>query len=162
MNIRPARLEDLPELLEIYNDAIQNLTATFDLEPQTLEERKLWFEAHDENYPLIVAEIDGKVAGYCSLSPYRPKKAYRQTTEISIYLNSSFRGHGIGKQLMTEIIKQAKQLNFHAIIAIITGGNEVSVKLHERFGFQFMGYLKEVGFKFDEWQDVHFYQLLLK
>ncbi|GGH87249.1 phosphinothricin acetyltransferase [Pullulanibacillus pueri] len=161
MEIRKAQKEDLPQLLEIYNEAIRTLTATFDLQEQTLEERKIWFEAHGENYPLIVAVIDQEIAGYCSLSPYRPKQAYAYTAEISIYLSEKFRGQGIGKPLIKEILDLAKQKGFHTIIAIITGGNEGSVKLHERFGFHHTGVIKEAGLKFSEWQDVHFYQLML-
>ncbi|GGE38073.1 N-acetyltransferase [Pullulanibacillus camelliae] len=162
MEIRKAVKEDLPELLTIYNEAIRTLTATFDLKEQSLEERQAWFDQHGENYPLIIAEIDNQIAGYCSLSPYRPKAAYAYTAELSIYLSSKFRGRGIGKQLIKEILEKAKQLHFHTIIAIITGGNASSVKLHERFGFKYVGCIKEAGLKFGEWQDVCFYQFMVE
>jgi len=161
MNIREAVREDLPELLAIYNEAIRTLTATFDLEEQTLEERQAWFEQHGEHYPLIIAEVDNQVAGYCSLSPYQPKAAYAYTAELSIYLSVKFRGKGIGTHLIKEILKRARQLKFHTVIAIITSGNDSSVRLHERLGFTCVGHLQEAGLKFGKWQDVSFYQLMI-
>jgi len=161
MTIRQATLEDLPEMLAIYNDAILHLTATFDLVEQQLEERGRWFDQHGGRNPLIVAEVEGSIAGYASLSPFREKEAYKDTTEISIYLSGDYRGQGIGKALMAEIIKLAEQLEYHVIIAGITTGNEGSVHVHKKFGFEFIGTFKEVGFKFGEWQSVDFYQLIL-
>ncbi|KSU81893.1 phosphinothricin acetyltransferase [Fictibacillus enclensis] len=161
VHIRDALPRDLPALLDIYNEAIRTLTATFDLEEQTLEQRKKWFEKYGGAFPLIVAKVDGKVAGYGSLSPFRDKEAYARTTEVSLYISSEFRGQGIGKELMKEILQRASNLGYHTVIGGITGGNESSVRLHKRFGFDFVGCLKEVGHKFDRWQDVHFYQLIL-
>lgn len=159
--IREATEADLPEILEIYNEAIRNTVATFDLEEQSLEQRMLWFRKYGGRHPLIVAEVEGQVAGYCSLSTFREKDAYASTTEISVYISEAHRGKGIASILMTDIIDRAKQLKYHTIIAGITGGNEASVKLHKKFGFEFIGNFKEVGCKFDAWQDVHFYQLML-
>jgi len=161
MKIREAIKEDLPELLDIYNEAIRTLTATFDLKEQTLEERRVWFEQHNNHYPLITAEVDNQVVGYCSLSPYQPKAAYAYTAELSVYLSAKFQGRGIGTHLVKEILKRAKQLKFHSVIAIITSGNDGSVRLHERLGFTYMGHLKEAGLKFGEWQDIYFYQLMI-
>ena len=162
LTIREANIDDLPEMLAIYNDAILHLTATFDLEEQTIEEREKWFNAHGGRNPLIVAEVDGHVAGYASLSPFRDKEAYKDTTEISIYISKDFRGLGLGRQLMEEILNLAARLNYHVIIAGITSGNDGSVRLHEKYGFEFIGRFKEVGNKFGEWQSVDFYQLILK
>jgi L-amino acid N-acyltransferase len=161
MNIRDAKLEDLPEMLAIYNEAIRNLTATFDLMEQSIEERELWFNKYGGNYPLLVAELNGEIVGYCGLSPYNAKAAYARTVELSIYLSDKHRGKGIGSELMNAIIEKAKMLEFHTIIAGITEGNDGSVKLHEKFGFEFAGKLKEVGFKFGQWQHVLYHQLLL-
>jgi L-amino acid N-acyltransferase len=161
LHIREANLSDLPSMLDIYNDAIRNLTATFDLEEQTLDERKIWFDNHDGKYPLIVAELNSEVVGYSCLSPFRAKPAYSSSTELSIYISPNHRGHGIGVTLMKEILHRAIELGYHTVISGITGGNDVSVKLHKRFRFEFVGCFKEVGLKFGQWQDVHFYQLLI-
>jgi L-amino acid N-acyltransferase YncA len=162
MLIRKAVLDDVPDILEIYNDAVLHTTATFDLEEKTLEDRIQWFHKYNDTYPLIVAELDGKVAGYCSLSPFREKEAYKQTVEISVYVHKDVRGKGIARQLIEHILELSKKAGHHVIIAGITAGNDISVRLHESFGFTLAGTFREVGFKFGEWQDVLFYQLLLK
>jgi L-amino acid N-acyltransferase len=161
LKIRDAHIDDLPTLLSIYNDAIVNTTATFDLEPESLEKRKIWFAKYGGKYPLIVSEWHGEVVGYGSLSPFREKPAYNSTTELSIYIDSTARGLGIGTALMTELINRANVHGFHTMIGGITAGNEGSIALHKKFGFTLAGHFKEVGFKFDTWQDVLFYQLIL-
>ncbi|MGS2776462.1 N-acetyltransferase family protein [Robertmurraya sp. GLU-23] len=161
LKIREAHINDLPFLLSIYNDAIVNTTATFDLEPESLEKRKTWFAKYGGKYPLIVSEWNGEVVGYGSLSAFREKPAFNSTTELSIYISSSARGLGIGTALMTELITRAKENGFHTMIGGITQGNEGSIALHKKFGFTLAGHFKEVGFKFDDWQDVLFYQLIL-
>ncbi len=162
VKIRDAIEQDLPSMLAIYNHAIVNLPATFDLEKQNLEERKGWFQQFGDYYPLIVAELDGRIAGYCCLSAFRTKPAYSRTAELSVYLDPEFHGQGIGSLLMAEILHIAKARDFHVIVAGITGGNETSVKLHDKFGFEFVGCFKEVGYKFNAWQDVWFYQKIIK
>ncbi|MFB5269830.1 GNAT family N-acetyltransferase [Paenibacillus enshidis] len=159
--LREATLQDLPEMLAIYNEAVLHSTATFDLEAQTLEERTTWFHNHGGKYPLIVAELDGKVAGYACLSPFRAKPAYAYSTELSIYIDAGFRGCGIGSALMTDILNRAAALGYHTVISGLVGGNEASRRLHEKFGFAYIGAFQEVGLKFGEWQDVHFYQLFV-
>ncbi|CAM2877818.1 GNAT family N-acetyltransferase [Paenibacillus sediminis] len=162
LSIREAQLNDLPEMLDIYNEAIRNLVSTFDLEEQTLEQRTVWFQKYGGKYPLIVAELDSQIVGYCCLSSFREKPAYSRTAELSLYIADGYRGQGIGSTLLKEIIDRAKQLSYHTIIAGITGGNEESVKLHLKYGFEFIGTFREVGYKFGAWRDVMFYQLLLE
>ncbi|NLM13264.1 MAG: N-acetyltransferase [Epulopiscium sp.] len=161
ISIRRAVLNDIEAIAEIYNDAISNSTATFDLEEKTLEDRKQWFNEHDDTYPIIVAEYEGNVVGYGSLSSFRPKRAYERTVEHSIYIHKDFRGKGIGSLLMTELIKLASELKYHVMVAVITEGNEDSIRLHKKFNFEYAGSLKEVGHKFNHWQSIVFYQLFL-
>lgn len=162
MNIRHAVLEDVPGILDIYNDAVLNTTATFDLREQTLEERYAWFQKYGDTYPLLVAEENGHVLGYCSLSAFREKEAYKSTAEISVYVHKDARGKGVARALMQSILELAPAKGFHMIVAGITKGNDISIRLHEDFGFTFAGCLHEAGYKFNEWQDVLFYQLILK
>ncbi len=161
VRIRDAVEADLPSMMEIYNEAIRNSTVTFDTEEKTLEDKMRWFRKFGERYPLIVAELDGKVVGYCGLKSFREKDAYRSTTELSIYINKNYRGNKIGSLLMKEIIERAIRLGYHTIISGISGGNEASFKLHEKFGFECVGRFREVGFKFNDWRDVYFYQRIL-
>lgn len=161
MMIRTAELRDLPELLEIYNYEVVNGTATFDLQPKTLEERRVWFDEHNvDHHPLIVAEIDGRVAGYASLSAYRPKEAYRSTAELSVYISPDFRRRGVATELMETILQIAREDEaLHLVVSVITGGNEASIRLHEKFGFNFCGTMHEVGQKFGKYLDIDNYEL---
>lgn len=161
IKLREARPEDLAQILEIYNDAVLNTAATFDLEPHTLEARREWFKAHDMHYPLIIAETHRNVAGYCCVSPYASKAGYSKTVELSVYVDRKYRRQGIATALVQEIIGRTKGLGYHAIVSSISSSNQQSVALHRRLGFEFRGCLKHLGFKFGQWQDVSLYELLL-
>lgn len=150
MIIRKGRPEDIPALLEIYNYEVQNGTATLDIHPKTLEEWREWYDLHNkgDNHPLIVGDEEGKITGYATLSPYRPKEAYRSTVEISIYVAPDCRGRGVATQLMAHIIEMARaDADTHNIVSVITSGNRASVRLHEKFGFTLAGTIPEVGVK---------------
>lgn len=161
MLLRKAEEKDLEKLLEIYNYEVVYGTATFDLKPKSMEERKVWFDAHNiGNHPLIVAEIDGCVAGYASLSAYREKEAYQSTVELSVYVGVDYRGCGVATSLMDEILKMAREdETIHVVVSVITGGNEASVKLHEKYGFTYCGTMHEVGFKMGAYRDIVNYEL---
>src|SRR5699024_830240 len=124
--IRPAQQQDLPALLAIYNHEILNGVATFDLQPKSLAERQSWFDEHNKNnHPLLVAEQDGEVLGYASLSRYAEKAAYNSTVELSVYIAPSARRQGIASQLMLAVIDLAKKDNAtHLIVSLITGTNK--------------------------------------
>src|ERR1043165_2521497 len=156
MNIRPATYNDLPGILEIYNDAVLRTTATYDYEPRTLEHRVAWFEEHRTNdYAVLVAvEEGGRVVGWSALNPFHARLGYRFTTENSVYVAADQRGRGIGKLLMPPLITGACELGLHAIIAVIDANSDASIRLHAAFGFEKVGYFKEVGFKFNRWLDV--------
>ena len=159
--IREARETDLPEIVEIYNDAVQTSTATFESLIQTVETRKAWYNAHGSGHPLIVATGGGKLLGYCSISAFPGNSGYRKTGELSVYVEKSHRRKGIARELMTEILTRARAAGFHAIISSISLDNQPSVILHENFGFQKVAHLREVGFKFSKWQDTCYYELIL-
>ncbi|SHI65313.1 MULTISPECIES: GNAT family N-acetyltransferase [Clostridium] len=161
MIIRKAEITDLKELLEIYNYEVKNGVATLDLEPRTLEQREEWFYKHNiHNHPLFVAEIDNCVAGYASLSSYREKEAYKSTVELSIYIGADYRKKGVASKLMEFTLDEAKKdERTHTVVSVITAGNEASRKLHEKFGFEFCGTIKEVGMKFGEYRDIENYRL---
>ena len=161
MNIRKAQAADLQELLDIYNYEVEHGVATLDLQPKTLEQWRQWFDAHNvENHPLIVAERDGHVAGYASLSPYREKEAYQSTVELSVYIAPGDRRKGVATALMREILEEARRdSRTHTVVSVITAGNEASIRLHERFGFTFCGTICEVGEKFGRYLDIENYSL---
>lgn len=161
ITIRTAEREDVQRLLDIYNYEVLNGVATFDLQPKTLEERMVWFEEHNiKNHPLIVAVVDGEIAGYASLSPYRTKEAYVSTVELSVYVDRSFRGRGVATALMEAILKLAREdERTHIVVSVITHGNEASEKLHKKFGFDYSGTLHEVGVKFGRYLDIDNFEL---
>lgn len=161
--IRPATVSDLEAILAIYNDAVLTTTATYDYEPRTLEHRKLWFQDHQtSNYPVFVAADDQhQIVGWSALNQYHDRIGYRFTTENSVYVSAPHRGQGIGQLLLSPLIDAARDLELHAIIAVIDAANEASIRLHARFGFVAVGHFKEVGYKFDRWLDVIYMQLLI-
>ncbi|WP_280443203.1 GNAT family N-acetyltransferase [Nocardia brasiliensis] len=161
--IRDARPADLPAILAIHNANIATSTAIWDLEQVGLEEREAWFAARTAaGLPVLVAEIDGEVAGYASYGPWRPKAGYRFTVENSVYVDDRFQRRGIATALLTELIERARRTgSVHAIIAGIESGNTGSIQLHERFGFRTVGEFPEVGHKFGRWMDLTLMQLTL-
>jgi L-amino acid N-acyltransferase YncA len=159
--IRKAGSSDLDAITEIYNEAIATTTATFDTEPKTVAERSRWFQAHNERHPVLVAELDGAVVGWASLSPWSDRPAYNDTAETSFYVKSGFRGRGVGRKLKEAIITEARRLRFHTLIARVAGESDVSRHLNESFGFVHIGTMKEVGKKFGKLLDVHILQKML-
>jgi phosphinothricin acetyltransferase len=162
VTIRLADEDDLPAILEIYNDVIVNTTAVYDYEPHTLEMRKQWFETKkQQGFPVYVALENKKIIGFSSIGPFRNWAAYQYTVENSVYLSIDARGKGIGKLLLKPLIESAKALNKHAIVAGIDAANEVSIALHKSFGFEEVAHFKQVGFKFGRWLDLKFLQLII-
>lgn len=161
MNIRRAKGTDIEALLAIYNYEVEYGVATLDLSPKTLSEWWGWYNAHNvENHPLLVAERDGAVVGYASLSSYREKEAYKSTVELSVYVHAEHRKEGVATALMEAILAEAKKdERTHTVVSVITSGNVASEKLHKKFGFEFCGCIKEVGIKFGEYRDIDNYRL---
>ncbi|MCJ1655567.1 GNAT family N-acetyltransferase [Staphylococcus sp. NRL 16/872] len=157
--IRNAKRQDLEAILDIYNEAILNTTAVYTYEAQTLQERESWFETKIlANEPIFVYERDKKVVGFATYGQFRNWPAYLYSIEHSIYVDKCYRGKGIASQLLSHLIKDAKQRNYRTIIAGIDASNEGSIKLHEKFGFTHSGTIKNVGYKFERWLDLAFYQ----
>ena len=163
MEIRKAERRDLQALLDIYNYEVEHGVATLDLQPKDLEQWGQWFDAHNiENHPLLVAEADGHIAGYTSLSDYREKEAYKSTVELSVYIAPEDRRKGVATALMEAVLEEARRdVRTHTVVSVITAGNEASVRLHERFGFAFCGTIREVGMKFGRYLDIENYSLLV-
>jgi L-amino acid N-acyltransferase YncA len=159
--IRPAEGADLPAIADIYADAVLNSTATFDIEPWTLEQRDHWFREHGHPYAVLVAVRGGDIVGWAALSPFQRKPAYRFAAESSLYVRAKHRGEGIGALLLARLLDVAATNGFHSVFARIVGDNPSSLRLHRRFGFRRVGVEREVGYKFDRWLDVIVMQKLL-
>ena len=163
MTVRPATPADLPGILDIYNEAVLNTTASYDYEPHTLEHRKQWFEERQrDNYPVLVAvEQDGSVVGWSALNPFHARIGYRFTSENSVYVAANRRGQGIGRALLGPLLEAGRARGLHAILAVINADNEASLRLHAEFGFEKVGHFKQIGFKFGRWLDVVYMEKLL-
>jgi L-amino acid N-acyltransferase len=161
IHVRPATLNDIADITNIYNDAILNTTATFDTEIKTIDEQTKWFREHGKNYPVIVADENNKVVGWASLSRWSDRCAYDKTAEVSLYVDASHREKGIGKKLLEILTLEGEKAGLHNLVARITQGNLNSIHIHELYGFSHIGVMKEAGKKFGKMIDVHFMQKLI-
>jgi phosphinothricin acetyltransferase len=163
--IRDARQADLPAVREIYNYYVANSTVTFDEDAMTLREWKAKFAYLEKlGMPFIVAESPtGQLLGYALVAPWKQKRAYRYTVENSIYLGPAAAGKGLGRALLAELIARSKAAGLKEIIAVIADqGAEASIALHEKFGFEEIGRMGRVGYKFDRWLGTVLLQKSLK
>lgn len=159
--IRPAEQGDLPELVRIYNHYIANTHITFDTRVFTVDQRRPWFESFAASGPheLLVAEVAGKPVGYASGKEFRPRPAYDQSVETTIYLDPAFVGQGIGQRLYGVLLDSLRSQELvHRALGGIALPNRSSITLHERFGFKLAGTFHEVGFKFGKYWDVSWYE----
>ena len=146
MIIRDALEADLPAIVEIYNDGIRGRVSTAQLEEVSVEQRRLWFHEHSPDiYPLWVAEVDGRIAGWLSFHAYIHRAGYRATAEISVYVGEQFRRRGVGKALLEKAVIAAPELRITALIGNIFAQNEASLRLFERSGFTRWGFLPRVA-----------------
>jgi L-amino acid N-acyltransferase YncA len=162
VTIRPATDDDLPAVAAIYNHEIANSIATFDLEPPTLT---YWHERLASDHPgdhlLVAVDGDGHVLGYAYSWSYRPRPAYNSTRETSVYLDPRARGQGIGKLLYRALFKAMADSGVHTAVALVALPNPGSIALHESVGFEYVGTMREVGYKFNKHIDTAWYQKML-
>jgi len=151
-------------ILDILNEAILNSTALYDYRQREPAAMAAWFQAKAAGgFPVIGAFTDdGTLAGFASWGTFRAFPAFKYTVEHSVYVHKDYRGCGLGKSLMSALIARARESNVHTLIGCIDATNAGSIALHENLGFQHMGTLPEVGFKFGRWLDASFYQLRLE
>lgn len=163
VRVRPASSDDLPAILAIYNEAVLDTTATYDVEPRTLAHRVAWFEDHQEsNLPVFVATAaSGEVIGWSALNRYHDRFGYRFTVENSVYIAAAHRGRGVGRMLLAPLIEAARERGLHVILAGVDAENAASLRLHAAFGFEQVAHFKQVGHKFGRWLDVIFLQRTL-
>jgi L-amino acid N-acyltransferase YncA len=155
LEIRPATTADLPAITGIYAEAVRFGTATFELVPPDLIEMARRFQAlMDGGFPYFVAVLEGRVAGYAYVGPYRPRPAYRFTVENSVYLQPAIHRRGIGQQLLQRLIAECEASGFRQMIAVIgDSANAASIGVHSRCGFRMIGTHPNVGLKFGRWLD---------
>lgn len=161
VTIRLATEADLAAINDIYNHYVIHSTCTYQEELEPLEGRLKWFAHHDLRHPATVAEIQGRVVGWGSLSEYHPRSAFRFTVENSVYIHPKFHRQGIGSALLLDLIARGRALGHRAIIAGIDADQTGSIALHAKCGFKKAGHLSQVGFKFGKWLDVIYMEFSL-
>src|SRR5689334_21481749 len=158
MRIRFAQLDDLPAIVDIYNQSIPSKQSTGDTRPLRVEDRVAWFGEHlPDSHPIFVADVEGRVGGWCSLSAYRPgRAALRFTAEISYYIDFAYHRQGIATVLVEHALATCPALGIRHVFAIVLEGNQASLKLLEKMGFEKWGYLPRVA-DFDGREVGHLY-----
>ncbi|MFC1885731.1 arsinothricin resistance N-acetyltransferase ArsN1 family B [Thermodesulfobacteriota bacterium] len=162
MIIRPATLRDAEDVVDIYNHYILNTVITFEeqsVSPEDLSKRIQ--KVFSENLPWLVAEQDGKIVGYAYASQWKDRSAYRFSVECTIYLTPSLQSQGLGTKLYTALFETLRCRTVHAVVGTIALPNPASIALHEKFGMKKVAHFKEVGFKFNKWVDVGYWEVLL-
>ncbi len=151
------------QILAIFNDAILNSTALYEYKPRTPEVMAAWFDAKEKGrFPVLGAvTTGGELMGFATYGTFRVHPAYKYSVEHSVYVAERFRGQGVGRRLLEEIIRTARGQDYHLLIGGIDSQNQVSIRLHEHLGFTHAGTIRQAGFKFGRWLDLAFYQLIL-
>ena len=161
IQIRLATEADCLAINDIYNYYVIHSTCTYQTEAEPIEARRAWFASHGPKHPVTVAQVQGVVVGWGSLSRFHPRAAYSATVENSVYVHHQWQGRGIGRRITLDLIDRARQLGHHTIIALISGEQTGSLALHEKLGFARAGELKEAGCKMQQWLNVVYMQKML-
>jgi len=164
MSLIRCDLHHVEAIRSILNDVILTSTASYDYEPKSADWIRSWFQTKlDSRLPVFgIQTADGDLIAYASFGPFRPWAAYRYTIEHSIYVHRDYQGQGLGRTLLQTLITTAIDDGFHTMIGGIDGANMASIRLHQSLGFSKCGEIREAGFKFDRWLDLHFYQRFLE
>jgi len=160
--IREARETDLPALTAVYNASVTTTDTTGHLLPLTLDERRPWWGVHrDPRFPILVAESNGELLGYASLSCWYDLPVYAQTAESSLYLAPGAQGRGLGTMLMKALLAEASLRGHHVILARIWSGNTPSIAMCRKCGYEIIGVQREVGRRREQWEDCVMMQVIL-
>ena len=159
--IRDVKIQDVFKILEIYNYYILNTSVTFEEDPVSSIDMEKRILEITEHYPWLVYENEGVVVGYAYASAWRVRKAYRHSVETTVYLQHGLSGKGIGTKLYSELLSRLSSQNLHGLIGGIALPNPASIRLHEKLGFEKVAHFKEVGFKFNKWIDVTYWEKII-
>lgn len=162
IDIRTATQADLPMIVEIYNEGVEDGTANCDLYGFTAAQKQAWFEVHGGRYPIWVAILLETIVGWACLFPYETKACFERSATFSTYVARSHRGKKVGSRLRQHTIEQAKQLGFHTLVNRVFVANEASIELAKKFGFQQVGRMQDLVYRNGSYQDCVFFQLMLE
>ena len=158
--IRPATNDDVKAIVGIYNWAVNQTFATIDAEPLSTEEAAAWWEQHGRRSKLIVATDESGVIGWARLFPWKQRGI--DVVEDLVYVDPVHHGRGIGRALLTELIKQAQGLGYKTIVATVATDNRSGLQLHSKLGFETVGTIRNAANKFDRWMDITLVQRSLE
>jgi phosphinothricin acetyltransferase len=161
MLVRRAVESDSEAIRLIYNAEVLSSTATLDLVPRSATDQATWMSGHSGVYPVLVADVEEEVAGFSSLSAYRPRPGYATAVEDSVYVAEGHRGRGAGRLLLRGVVETARTHGFHCVIGRIVTEQTASIALHKACGFEVIGIEREVGRKQGRWLDVALLQRML-
>ncbi len=155
VNVRAALEQDIVRITAIYKQAVEETNASWEWQaPSETDMFDRWQKTTAENYPYLVAELDGQIAGYAYAGAFRGRKAYQWTVEDSVYVDPASVGRGVGAALLNALIDHCTLRGYRQMVAVIASSeNEVSQQLHRKFGFQHIGTMKDIGWKNGEWHD---------
>lgn len=160
--IRLATPADAESIAVIYNHYVTHTTVTFEEERVTSAEiTRRMADVESASLPWLVAQMDHHIAGYAYAARWKPRSAYRFSVEIAVYVGPETKGRGIGSRLYDRLFPMLQERGIHTVLGGIALPNEPSIALHEKFGFSKVAELKEVGFKFNQWIDVGYWQRTL-
>jgi len=159
--IRSAEPGDAPRLCDIYNHYVLHADATFEEEPVPVEEMRQRVEEVQKHFFWLVYEDGGDVVAYAYAGKWKARAAYRHSVELSVYVSPGQHGRGIGKELYAELLRRLRERDVHSVIGGVAGNNAASFALHLSFGFEQVAHFREVGYKFGQWIDVTYFQLIL-
>lgn len=160
--VRRAEAGDTREINDIYNHYVRTSTVTFSTIETSETERRTWLEEHDEAHPVLVAERDGELAGWGSASEWSDRCGWKHTVEFSVYVKDGVTQGGVGSAILDGLIAECRRAGHHAALAQIVADNVPCLKMVERAGFERIGVMQEVGYKFDHWLDLVLVELLLE
>ena len=154
LTLRRAHGGDNAQIATIWNDAVACPGLTTDTEPRTEADQRAWLARHGDAHPVVVVAAGDLVLAYGSLSPYRDKPAFRATVEDSVYVGAGHRGRGLGRLVLIELLRLARECGHRAVMARIVADNEASRRLHAGLGFALVGVERGTAFKQGLWLDV--------
>lgn len=160
--IRPVIINDAKEIADIYNYYVSNTVITFEEELVSAHEMMNRIKKVTKKFPWVVYEEDGQVLGFAFAEEWKSRTAYKYSVESSVYLKNDAASRGIGTNLYLALIQKLSLTDIHAVIGGISLPNDASIALHEKLGYRKVAHFKEIGYKFNEWIDVGYWQLLLE
>jgi phosphinothricin acetyltransferase len=161
MTIRFALLDDAPAICTIYNQGIEDRVATLETERRDPEERRRWLGSRGTRYPVVVAEWGGQIVAWASLNSFNPRHCYDHVADISVYVERSWRGKGVGRVLLARLVELGRSLGFHKLVLACFPTNKPGVALYEGMGFVAVGVYREQGLLDGQWVDVLMMEQLL-